>query len=204
MEMIGTAAGFIFTLLIFSYLLGDNFLYRLAVYVFVGLAAAFTTIVTLESVIMPLLTTGDDLSSFVNLILLAVGLVLTLFLLVRPLRPISIAFLVAVGASLSILGAISGTIFPFVFATGDTSSGIPNAIILFIGVATSLIYFQYHAQQRPDGTVRRSRLVEALASIGKGFIAVTLGALYATAILTSLTILAGRISFFIGVLTGGA
>ena len=44
---------FVLTLVIFSYLLADNFLFRMAVSVFVGLAAAFTTIVTVESVILP-------------------------------------------------------------------------------------------------------------------------------------------------------
>src|SRR5688572_11894338 len=81
MEAIGTAAGFIFTLMIFSYLLGDHritgngWLYRLAVYVFIGLAAAFTTIVTFESVIIPLITaisdgntTAEDFLGFVSLV----------------------------------------------------------------------------------------------------------------------------------------
>ncbi|MGB1288113.1 MAG: hypothetical protein ACPG7F_16370, partial [Aggregatilineales bacterium] len=134
-------------------------------------------------------------------------LVLTLFLLLRPfpalsfLSNIPIAFLVAVGTSLAIIGAITGTLFPFVPGTVDVSDGIPEAIIMFIGVASSLIYFQYHAQERPDGRVRRSRMVESIAAVGKGFIAITLGALYGTAILTSLTILTGRISFL---LAGGA
>ena len=52
-EQIGLWAGFVLTLMIFSYVLGDNFLYRIAVYVFVGLAAGFITIVTVESVILP-------------------------------------------------------------------------------------------------------------------------------------------------------
>ena len=46
MDDIGLIIGFVFTLMIFSYLLGDNFLYRLAVYVFVGFTAGFIAIVT--------------------------------------------------------------------------------------------------------------------------------------------------------------
>jgi hypothetical protein len=52
-DQIGLWAGFILTLMVFSYLLGDNFLYRLAVYIFVGLAAGYVTMVTVESVILP-------------------------------------------------------------------------------------------------------------------------------------------------------
>ncbi|HLV33734.1 MAG TPA: hypothetical protein VKY59_01415, partial [Spirillospora sp.] len=53
MEQIGLWAGFVLTLMVFSYILGDNFLYRLAVYVFVGLAAGYIVVITWESVIWP-------------------------------------------------------------------------------------------------------------------------------------------------------
>ena len=52
-DQIGLWIGFLLTLMVFSYILGDNFLYRLATYVFVGLAAGFVTIVTVESVLLP-------------------------------------------------------------------------------------------------------------------------------------------------------
>lgn len=205
METLGTAAGFIFTLLIFSYLLGDNLLYRLAVYVFIGLAAAYTTIVTIESVLLPLLNADTQQDLILNIVILVVSLILTLLLVLRPipglnfLTGIPLAFLVAVGVSVAVLGTISGTLFPLTLDTGTSIAGdVINGGIMLIGVTTSLIYFQYHATQQDDGSIRRSRPIEALATIGRGFIAVTLGALYGTAILTSLTILAGRISFLTG------
>ena len=46
MEELGLMVGFILTLMVYSYLIRDNFLYRIAVYVFVGIAAGFVTIVT--------------------------------------------------------------------------------------------------------------------------------------------------------------
>ena len=51
-DQIGLWIGFILTLMVFSYLLGDNFLYRLAIYIFVGLAAGFVTMATVVGVVM--------------------------------------------------------------------------------------------------------------------------------------------------------
>ncbi len=45
------------TLMVFSYLLGDNFLYRLAIAVLVGVAAGYVAVVAVESVILPWIDT---------------------------------------------------------------------------------------------------------------------------------------------------
>lgn len=204
MEAIGTAAGFVFTLLIFSYLPGDNPLYRLTVYIFIGLAAAFTTIVTFESVLIPLVLAAadgtpapEDALGLISL-MAAPFLVLPLLLRRLPGASMALAFLVAVGAAVAVIGAITGTLFPLVQATGTFSrDGLLDGIILFIGVATSLIYFQYLARKTADGRLERGRLSRSLGAIGQGFIVVTLGALYGAAILTSLTILAERTGFLV-------
>ena len=52
-EQVGLWAGLILSLMVFSYLLGDNILYRVAIYVFVGLAAGYVAVVTVESVLLP-------------------------------------------------------------------------------------------------------------------------------------------------------
>src|SRR5690606_39819243 len=44
---------FILTLMVFSAALGDNLLYRLAVYVFVGMSAGYAAVVTWNSVLLP-------------------------------------------------------------------------------------------------------------------------------------------------------
>ena len=55
---------FVLTLMVFSYLLGDvpliGNLYRTAVYIFVGMTAAFTLVVTYEGVILPYLQDIQD------------------------------------------------------------------------------------------------------------------------------------------------
>jgi hypothetical protein len=59
MEILMSALGAVLTLLIFSYLLGDNPLYRLALHIFVGVSVAYALIIALRGVILPALTPPD-------------------------------------------------------------------------------------------------------------------------------------------------
>ena len=194
---LGTLVGFVFTLLIFSYLLGDNILYRLAINVFVGVAAAYTVIIIVQGVLLPLLDTTGEIISFL------VALVLTGLLLIKPISSLtgitnlSLAFLIAVGTAVAVAGAITGTLIPLTSATGTavSSQGIVNGVIVVVGVVTSLLYFQHSARINALGDAERGRLNRIIATLGQSFIAITLGALYGTAILTSLTLLTERMSF---------
>lgn len=212
MELLAGIISFVLTLVVFSYLIGDNFLFRLAMYVFVGLTAAFTTVVTVESVLLPLVDTSLVVATEelrYNIVVLVVATLLTALLLLKPVRrltPISnlaLAYLVAVGAAVAVVGSVTGTLLPLTLATGRVSLGnIINGIIVFIGVATSLFYFQYGIRTDANGAPQRGRFGVVVNRVGEGFIAVTLGALYATAILTSLTILTSLISQHIAFLSG--
>lgn len=192
------------TLVIFSYLLADNVLYRIAVSVFIGLAAAFTTIVTVQSIFLPLLI-GEQTNFTVFLVAVILGLLLLLkpFGAMRLISNIAFGMLIAVGTAAAIVGAISGTIIPFISQTTqlNVDDGIwtlVSGIILIVGVVSSLLYFNYSARVRADGTIERGRIMQGIAAIGRGFIIVTLGALYGAAILTSLSILTGQLNWLFG------
>lgn len=208
MEQIGLWAGFILTLMVFSYLLGDNVLYRLAVYIFVGLAAGYITIVTWDSVIMPwlngtVLEPGASLPSIVvGVVPLALGALLLLKGSPRfaPLGNLALALLIGVGTAVALVGAISGTLIPLTIATGTSATLNPvNAPLWLAGVICTLLYFQYLGRQ---ATVRNAPL-QTLAAAGQALVVITLGALYATAILTSLTIFSERVSFILARFVGG-
>jgi hypothetical protein len=211
-EQIGLWAGFVLTLMIFSYVIGDNFLYRIAVYVFVGLAAGYITIVTVESVILPwlrgtLLAQNADVGNMVlGLIPLIIGLLL--FLKTTPrlgkLGNLGIAFIIGVGTAVALVGAISGTLLPLAAATSSSVSvNVLNGFLIFIGVASTLLYFQYLARRTPGGGIRRGLISRVVGTVGQGFVVVALAALYAGAILTSLTIFSERIGFIVGRISGG-
>lgn len=204
MEQIGLWAGFILTLMVFSYVLGDNVLYRLAVYIFVGLAAGYITVVTWDSVIAPWINGSIGVGGVGNIVFGAIPLALSALLLLKASRrfgrlgSLALAFLIGVGASVALVGAITGTLLPLAISTSTLSVNLLNSVLLLIGVICTLVYFQYLARRTSDGQVRRGVVVGLLSVVGQGVIVVTLGALYAAAIMTSLTIFSERISYLIG------
>ena len=52
-QTIGVALGLVLTLMIYSYILGDNPLYRIAVHVLVGVGLGYASIVVFNSVLIP-------------------------------------------------------------------------------------------------------------------------------------------------------
>lgn len=215
-DQLGLWIGFILTLMVFSYLLTDNFLYRLAVHVFVGLTAGFTTMITVESVLLPwlraTLNSGDIGVQILGALPLVLG-VLLLFKTTRRLAPLGglgLALVVAVGAAVAVVGAVSGTLLPLAGATSAAVAGVDDPIRLFdgvlivLGVVCTLLYFQYAARRVPGSAeTRRGLVVRAFGALGQGFIAVTLGALYGGAILSGLVILSERIAFLLQQINGG-
>ena len=209
-DQIGLWVGFILTLMVFSYLLGDNFLYRLATYVFVGLAAGFITIVTVESVLLPWIRTtllnGDANGKLLGVIPLVLGLLLLLKGTRRfnRLGNLGLAFVVGIGTAIALVGAITGTLLPL---ANSTTSGVSvdalDGFIVVLGVVSTLVYFQYLARRVPGGATRRGLVVRAVGAVGQGFIVVTLGALYGGAILSGLVVFSERIAFLLQRIGGG-
>lgn len=209
-DQLGVWVGFGLTLMIFSYLLGDNFLYRIAVYVFVGLAAAYVTIIAIESVIRPWLQatifSGDPGGVAVGLIPPLLGLLLFMKATGRLARlgSLGLAFLIGLGTAVALVGAISGTLIPLAAGviTG-AQTDLVNGVLIILGVLSTLVAFQYLGRRQPDDRVCRPLPVRVFGAVGQGVIAVTLGALYGGAVLTSLAILSERVAFVLTTITGG-
>ncbi len=207
MESISTTAAFVLTLMVFSYLLGDNFLYRLAVHTFVGLAAAFLAIVTwenvlrawFESTVLRGVQQGAPEAVAIGFVPVLLG-VLLLFKTSRRIGRfgnLAIAFVVAVGAAVAIVGALSGTLIPLTLSTGNGADGVVNTVIVFVGVISALVYFEALGRRNHNGEAERPLLTKAIGLVGEGFIVITLGALYGAAIVTSLTVLTERVGFLL-------
>src|SRR5262245_34351586 len=173
--------------MVFSYLLGDNFLYRLAIYIFVGLSAGYIALVTVESVVLPwlnntLMSSGADVGSrALGLVPFIIGLLL--FLKTSPrlgrLGNLGIAFLIAVGTAVSLAVAIACPLIPLANSTSSAVALDPlNCFLIFLGVVSTLAYFQYLARRKPNGQVERRLLARAVGVVGQGFVVITLGALY--------------------------
>jgi hypothetical protein len=212
-DSIFTGISFILTLMVFSYVLGDipvmrNF-YRVAVYIFVGMTAAFTLIVTYEGVLLPYIQEIQQPTSSTNTadtVIFITALLFGLLLILKPIRRLTwltnsvFAVVIVVGASVAIIGAISGTLFPLVRTSttiASTTTGLLSTGVIFLGTITSLLYFHYQTKIGDDGEIKQGGLIHGLGTIGKVFIVITLGAIYAATMLTSLTILTERIGFLL-------
>lgn len=189
-DLITGALSFLFTLLIFSYLLGDNPLFRVGVYIFVGASAGYIASVAFWQALYPKLIIPLAQGEILQVVPL---LMMTLILMkVSPrlagLASFAMAFLVGVGAAVTIVGAVSGTLMPQVEGTINAFSLNPaylletliNGVIILAGAVFSLAYFHFGARpSKKDGTMRRFGPIELMAWVGRLFIGITLGAVFA-------------------------
>jgi hypothetical protein len=212
LNFIGLALGFLLTILVFSYLLGDNPFFRLAVHIFIGVSAAYVGLVTINNVLIPRLVVplidGSRGERLLSILLFIPSIFL--FFKVTPLRRFgnwSVAILVGIGAAAAIGGAITGTLFPQILGTingvdpstfavyGNRWLQIINGIIVVLGTLSTLIYFHFGTQDVPGRTDKRLPIIENISQIGKVFLSITFGALYAGVFLTALAALVERLSF---------
>jgi len=214
-ELLSAVVSFIITVLILSYLFGDNPLFRAAVYIFVGVSAGYVAAIAFRQVILPQVIqpiwAGTAFSNTKQAILVVGSLILglPLFAKVFPrlsgLGQLSMAYLVGIGAAVTIGGAVLGTLLPQINATFDgfdvdlaVARGINpafmmvNGALILLGVIGTLAYFHFGASQKADGTVRRNIIVNILTWIGRVYIAITFGVLFAGVYMAALTALIER------------
>lgn len=223
LQAMGLAAGLIFTLMIYSYLLGDNPLYRLAVHILVGVGLGYAAVVAIYAVIIPQLiipfqeTVAGNVTGIENQVqplaaLLAMFLLLKLSPRTAPLGNLAMAFVIGVGSAVAVGGALLGTLLPQINATAVSilpdaastilpgQSGLFNtlaALVLLSGTITSLLYFHFGARPASGDQVERPAWARVAAQIGQVFLMIAFGSLYAGTLIASLSILTERAQFLI-------
>ena len=215
-DLIGAGVAFILTLLILSYIIGDNPLFRVALHLFVGVASGLAVVIAFYNILWPQmiqpLLSGSDVERFFLLIPLVLsGLLLT------KISPrlggwgrLAVAFLVGVGAATAIGGAILGTLFPQALASinlfGNTRVGsggtdiliqLAESIFIVFGTVTTLAYFQFGTRKTNDQPAQRGAALQVTAWVGEVFIAITFGALFAGVYLATLSALVERLGFLV-------
>jgi hypothetical protein len=212
LDFIGLALGFLLTILVFSYLMGDNPFFRLAIHIFIGVSAAYVALVTINNVLIPRLIIplfqGSQGERLLSILLFIPSLFL--FLKVTPLRRAgnwTVAILVGIGAAAAVGGAITGTLFPQILGTINSVdpaaydvtnsrwNQIINGIIIVLGTLTTLIYFHFGTQDTPGRQDKRLPFIEKISMAGNFFLAITFGALFAGVFLTALAALVERLTF---------
>jgi hypothetical protein len=210
-EVISAFVGLILTLMVFSYLIGDNPLFRIAIYLFIGVASGYAATITVYYVLLPRLRLfqSNDLN---QLLLAIIPLLLGVSLLAKFSPRLSwigsfgMAVLVGVGAAAALGGALIGTLVPQLQAAIDAfefrSAGagttallrLLEGTVMFFGTVLTLASFHFSAARAADGTPKRNPIIESLAWLGRLFVAITLGVLFAGVYMAALTAMIERLS----------
>ena len=215
-DFFGAVLGFILTVLIFTYIIGDNPFFRFAIHLFIGVASGFALVVVFYNVFwnQVFLAIIEQPS---QALLMAPALLAGVWLLVtKSVTRLSrlgnwiMAFLVGAGAATAIGGAVLGTLFPQIGATGSLfdmggaqgfQGGLAGylfrGLIILAGTLTTLIYFHFGVRTSPDGQQTRHPLVQELARVGQVFIAITFGVLFAGVYAAALASMIERLNFIV-------
>jgi hypothetical protein len=213
-DFIGSILGFVLTLMVFSYLLGDNVLFRLAVHILVGVSAGFVGVVAWYNVIWPQLILPLWQGSGFERSILVVPLVMSFLLLAKAFPRFSglgtpvMAFLVGVGAAAAMGGAVLGTLIPQVQTTinqvnwrstaltpGSSILLLINGFIFLAGSVSTLIYFQFGVRSQGKSQGARPVYIEWIAQVGQLFVTIALGVIFAGVFLSALAAFVERWQF---------
>ena len=224
-DLISGVLASILTLMVLSYLVGDNPLFRVAMHLLVGAAAGYAGAIALRNVLRPGLVDPIVAAGFEGLLSPSVLatviapwiLVLTLMLKASPATSRfgtpAMALLVGVGAAVVVGGAISGTLLPQTLASmrslnpagvasGETLERLLELVIVLVGTVSTLFYFRFSSresgQEVPLANLAGLSIpgpLSLLRSVGSAFIAITFGVMYAGAVAASLIVLAERVQF---------
>ena len=207
-DLVTGLVAFLLTIMVLSYLIGDNPFFRLAIYIFIGVAAGYAGAVAWHQVLWPKLFRPIIFGTLLERLLAIIPLILGILLLSKlspraaRLGNPAMAYLVGVGSAVAIGGAVLGTIFPQTLATVDSfypvSIGLAERVfegsIVLVGAITTLVYFHFGARGTAAGP-QRGRLIKALSWVGQVFIGITLGAIFAGVYAAAMTALVERIYF---------
>jgi hypothetical protein len=198
----GLLIGAVFTFLVLTYLIGDNFLFRLMVYVLIGAGAAYAAVVVIFDVLWPGIQEALARAAardFSLLIIEAIALLLGILVWFKAsprlawLGNIPMGYLIGVGAATVLGGAIIGTLGPQIVAAGapvtSPSGGQPSVIMTIIaatGTIVTLLSFGYYR-------VGRNSPFQLVNIAGRRFfLMIGLGAIFALVFMASVTLLYDR------------
>jgi hypothetical protein len=211
-NLIGGIVAGLLTLMVFSYLLGANPLWRIAQSLLVGVSVGYVSLVILTQVVGPHVAGiirppegAAPADRWLAMVPVALGLLLLLRIAYPGAWPSSFGLnlVVVVGASLAFGGALAGVIVPQALDTMrlinfyDTSAAgiaaIAGNIVLVLGVICALAYFAFGA--RANGV--RPAPVAQLSVVGRWVLVLAFGAILGSLATTFYVALIERLSFLI-------
>ena len=208
--------GAFLTLMIFSFLWKDNFFYKFAEHLFVGVSAAYWMVVGLWTTIFPNLIArlwpsavrdvvpgaAEGEPQYIFIIPLIFGLLLLTRLLpkIHFLSRWAMALVIGYAAGTNLIrylqsdfmSQISSTIVPVaVVADGRLQIGPTfSHLVVFIGVVCGLIYFFFSREHKG--------VLKPASKIGIWVLMVTFGASFGYTVMARISLLTGRVQYLLG------
>ncbi|HHY17480.1 MAG TPA: hypothetical protein GX524_05335 [Firmicutes bacterium] len=186
---IGIWTGALMTIAAFSYLFGENQIYKAVEHLYVGAAAGYSIVLGFNNVItkgwQPLVE-GGQFQVFIPAVL---GL-----MLFAPyagnqfawLRRIPISFIVGIGAGITIRSTVIEQFVKQIGATVLPFNSIDNILVVF-GTLVVLSYFFF--------TFKATPALKGSSELGKWLIMITFGASFGNAAMGRISLLIGRVDF---------
>ena len=206
-DILSAAIGTLLTLLIFSYMLGDNPLYRLALHIFLGVLVGYSFGVVVRDVLIAQVLFGLSTRDY----LVFVPLILGILLLGKGVRRqayvgnMATGLLIGVGTAVALSGALLGTLIPQVAATGDAMavgaadlsspegwSVVLRGGLVVLGTVSTLMAFSFAAPKGRGLPGLWSRLVGLAGGVGRLFLTSAIAVAFAGALTSALSLLAER------------
>lgn len=190
------------TLMVFTYLAGDNPLYRAVEHLLVGAGAAYGLVLAIREVLMPRLlgplTAGGPGLAFLLPLLLGVLLLTRPRVGGRSWASVGLAYLVGASAGVGLGGALAGTLAPqLLSAAADASGGGPSGVLA--AAVTVLVLLHFHFGQRPSlGRWPLPARAWALVRLaGRLALLAALGGVFALTALSRFALLLARLDFLV-------
>ncbi len=199
-EVSGLAIGLLLTLFIYSFVVKDNPMYRLAVHILVGISAGFAAVVAVNQVLIPIADSVLSQDDRLPLVLWAIPIILAVLLLTKLFPRIawlgnsSMAVLIAVGSAVGLVGAIVGTLIPQVTARYESA-----LITIVVAILTILVLAYFHFTGRVISETETELPVwyTYVTLSGRFVITVALAGVFAGLFSTTLVLLSERLGYYI-------
>jgi hypothetical protein len=187
---VGIWVAAICTLAMFSFLWKENAVFRTFQHVYVGIAAGYGMVQQYKSInnmaIQPLLTKG--VTTWIVPVVLGLLLFTRFFRQVSWLARWSVAFLIGIGAALSI------KILETEFIRQAQATFVPlnsfNNVVLVLGTATALCYFYF--------TIKPAMGFDVVSKLGRYVLMISFGAGFGNAVMGRVSLLISRMQFLFG------
>lgn len=216
-EIFWIVVSFLLTVMVLSYLLGDNVFFRFAAHLFIGLTAAYVVLLIFNELLWPYLINPLITGTWIERLWLVIPVVIIILLFLSQLDRfkwfgrIPLAYLAGMGAAITVGGAVFGTMIPQTRAiinafdptvwymdTGQVWQRIADAIIMLVGTVGTLSYFHFGRKWKikaDEDETKRPLALEVLSRVGQVFYGITLGAVFAGVFSSAMLALIDRILF---------